>query len=73
MTPCYALVILFYASVFYKTGSGPLWDSFIGVERDACRDYWWTNLLYINNYVPTDTLVRGPFPKSFAPRPSSTR
>lgn len=56
LTPTYALVILFYASVFYKTGSGPLWDSFIGVERDACRDNWWTNLLYINNYVPTDTL-----------------
>lgn len=57
MTPAYALIILFYASVFYKAGSGPLWDSFIGVERDSCRSFWWTNLLYINNYVPTESLV----------------
>ncbi|KAK3918650.1 Nose resistant to fluoxetine protein 6 [Frankliniella fusca] len=56
LTPAYAVIILFYASTFYKTGSGPLWNMMIGVERDACRSYWWTNLLYINNYVPTETL-----------------
>ncbi|XP_026293903.1 nose resistant to fluoxetine protein 6-like isoform X2 [Frankliniella occidentalis] len=56
LTPTYAIIILFYASAFYKTGSGPLWDMMIGVERESCRNYWWTNLLYINNYVPTDTL-----------------
>lgn len=51
LTPTYAVVIGFYATLFYKIGSGPHWDSAVGVNRDFCGDNWWTNLLYINNYI----------------------
>ncbi|XP_063232956.1 nose resistant to fluoxetine protein 6-like isoform X2 [Bacillus rossius redtenbacheri] len=51
LTPAYAAVVFFYASMLYHLGSGPLWHSTIATERDNCLASWWTNLLYINNYV----------------------
>ncbi|XP_034952276.1 nose resistant to fluoxetine protein 6-like [Chelonus insularis] len=51
LTPAYAIVIGFYATLFYKVGSGPHWNTWVGANRDFCVDNWWTNLLYINNYV----------------------
>ncbi|XP_076646395.1 O-acyltransferase like protein [Halictus rubicundus] len=51
LTPAYAMVIGFYATLFYKIGTGPQWDQWVGTNRDYCRENWWTNLLYINNYV----------------------
>jgi len=36
-------------------GRGPWWfevDTYI--SRTACDKYWWTNLLYIDNFVPSD-------------------
>ncbi|KAG7204427.1 hypothetical protein KM043_004866 [Ampulex compressa] len=51
LTPAYAMMIGFYATLFYKFGSGPHWDNWVGANRNYCRDNWWTNLLYINNYV----------------------
>ncbi|XP_046394843.1 nose resistant to fluoxetine protein 6-like [Ischnura elegans] len=54
LTPVYAVVVIFHATLFYKMGSGPLWDSKVGLERDRCINSWWTNLLYINNYVMND-------------------
>ncbi|CAK9804439.1 Nose resistant to fluoxetine protein 6 [Anthophora plagiata] len=51
LTPAYAMMIGFYATLFYKIGSGPHWDQWVGANRDYCRENWWTNLLYVNNYV----------------------
>lgn len=51
LTPAYAMMIGFYATIYYKFGSGPHWDAWVGSNRDHCRENWWTNLLYINNYV----------------------
>ncbi|KAJ4452119.1 hypothetical protein ANN_03636 [Periplaneta americana] len=51
LTPPYAFVIFFYASLMYHLGSGPMWNQWVGVNRDYCLANWWTNLLYINNYV----------------------
>lgn len=31
--------------------SGPLWSSVAGSAADGCRDYWWSTLLYVANYV----------------------
>ncbi|XP_072158368.1 nose resistant to fluoxetine protein 6 isoform X2 [Bemisia tabaci] len=50
ITPAYLFVILVYIMIFYDLGSGPIWDLFVGPQRQNCLDNWWTNMLYINNY-----------------------
>ena len=57
LTPVYAMVIGFYATIFVKLGDGPIWDQKVGLERDRCRENWWANILYINNYVNAENLV----------------
>ncbi|KAJ7365133.1 hypothetical protein OS493_007782 [Desmophyllum pertusum] len=50
LTPSYMFVILFYANLYAFLGEGPLWyGSQVGTP---CDKYWWTNLLYINNFYP---------------------
>ncbi|XP_046394951.1 nose resistant to fluoxetine protein 6-like [Ischnura elegans] len=56
LTPAYALVIFFYACVLNKLGSGPLWNSTVALDAQACADNWWTNLLYVSNYVKTNEM-----------------
>ncbi|KAI4487011.1 hypothetical protein M0802_012111 [Mischocyttarus mexicanus] len=51
LTPAYAMMIGFYATIYNKFGSGPHWDTWVGSNRNYCRENWWTNLLYVNNYV----------------------
>ncbi|KAL6258374.1 hypothetical protein P5V15_010328 [Pogonomyrmex californicus] len=51
LTPAYAMMIGFYATLLYKFGTGPHWDTWIGSNRDFCREKWWINLLYLNNYL----------------------
>lgn len=51
LTPAYAMMIGFYATLFYKVSSGPHWDQWVGANRDYCRENWWLNLLYLNNYI----------------------
>ncbi|XP_050524828.1 nose resistant to fluoxetine protein 6-like isoform X1 [Daktulosphaira vitifoliae] len=55
LTPVYAVVIFFFATLQYKMDSGPLWENFIGTDKDNCRKVWWLNLLYLNNYIGVDT------------------
>lgn len=43
-------VILFYANLNAFLGEGPLWYG--SQVRTPCDSYWWTNLLYINNFHP---------------------
>lgn len=57
LTPAYAMMIGFYATLFYKVSSGPHWDQWIGANRDYCRENWWTNLLYLNNYIHLPRIV----------------
>ncbi|XP_022913044.1 nose resistant to fluoxetine protein 6-like [Onthophagus taurus] len=55
LTPLYALVIFYYVTILNYIGSGPLWKMIVtdGESMD-CRNNWWTNILYINNYVNED-------------------
>lgn len=50
-----AFVMFFTMSLIYYTGDGPFyrsnWRLFV---YDSCKNYWWSNLLYINNFVPFD-------------------
>ncbi|RZB84906.1 nose resistant to fluoxetine protein 6-like, partial [Asbolus verrucosus] len=54
LTPVYAYVIFYYATVFNYTGTGPLWKIIAGQDSQDCKDNWWTNILYISNYVHAD-------------------
>ncbi|CAB3229224.1 unnamed protein product [Arctia plantaginis] len=56
VTPAYLVVILFYMTWLPKIGEGPLWQDRLLLEQQRCMDSWWTNLLYINNYVNTDKM-----------------
>ncbi|KAJ9601023.1 hypothetical protein L9F63_000861, partial [Diploptera punctata] len=56
LTPPYAFVIFFYSTLMYRTGSGPLWDSLVGLNKQLCVDNWWINILYINNYIHVDRM-----------------
>ncbi|XP_061496527.1 O-acyltransferase like protein-like, partial [Anopheles gambiae] len=54
LTPVYAFVILLHATWLLKLQTGPLWRWGAETEQTFCRRNWWTNLLYINNYVHAD-------------------
>ena len=38
-----------YIPLFPYLGSGPMWAK-DGTELNYCKDSWWYNLLYINNF-----------------------
>lgn len=51
LTPAYMFCLLFYDKMTGFLGEGPLWYE---MQADThCNKYWWTNLLYINNFYPT--------------------
>ncbi|KAG8294618.1 hypothetical protein J6590_099362 [Homalodisca vitripennis] len=58
IAPVYMVVVGFYSYVFPHLGDGPLWTERLTQEVDRCRSNWWTNLLFINNYVNSDNQQR---------------
>ncbi|KAK7495799.1 hypothetical protein BaRGS_00013019 [Batillaria attramentaria] len=50
LTPAYMLIIMVYVCISPYWGEGPLWPETLP-DRDNCKTSWWTNLLYINNFV----------------------
>ncbi|CAH1640058.1 unnamed protein product [Spodoptera littoralis] len=50
LTPPYAVVLGLTITWMRYLTDGPLWQEVIGNEVNDCKKYWWTNLLYINNY-----------------------
>ena len=58
LTPVYLIVIGSFATLFSRTGDGPLWAAKAGLEAERCAQNWWTNLLYVNNYVNPGDMVR---------------
>lgn len=57
IVPVYAVVVFFYATWLRQVGDGPFWNMFMDEEQSKCQGYWWTNLLFINNYVETANMV----------------
>ena len=49
LSPAYYLSIFILFKVLPHVGSGPLWSL---ADVRLCEKYWWTNILYINNFYP---------------------
>ena len=51
LTPLYGLLVAFYAGVFPYLKKGPYQD-LVGMDSTSnCWDYWYLNILYVNNVV----------------------
>lgn len=51
IAPLLVLIIGFTSTIAVHLSEGPIWNKLIGTEFQNCRANWWTNLLFINNYV----------------------
>jgi peptidoglycan/LPS O-acetylase OafA/YrhL len=49
--PLLLLTILMHSTWLYRVGSGPLWDKVNFAERQFCRQNWWINMLFLDNYI----------------------
>ncbi|KAI4459654.1 o-acyltransferase [Holotrichia oblita] len=56
LTPAYLVIIGLYCTFLPRLGNGPLWNVIISREKERCLNSWWTNILYINNYLNTENL-----------------
>ncbi|XP_044740250.1 nose resistant to fluoxetine protein 6-like [Chrysoperla carnea] len=54
LTPSYAALIILYLTLYMKLGSGPIWETCNQRLQDNCKEFWWTSLLYIQNFVNAD-------------------
>ncbi|XP_072180893.1 nose resistant to fluoxetine protein 6-like [Diadema setosum] len=54
ITPCVVMTILLYTFLYPYMGEGPSWPSRVK-DTESCHQWWWTNLLFINNFVPSNT------------------
>lgn len=62
LTPTLALVMFTVMTINRHLGDGPQWDLIVTSEADACSQYWWAHLLYVNNYIYGDSHC---FPQSW--------
>ena len=53
LTPSYMFVILFWVHIKEFLSSTPSWLT-VTADSPLCSKYWWTNLLYINNFHPKE-------------------
>ena len=51
LTPAYGMMILIQATLFVYFGTGPLWHYSAEAAADVCREYWWSGLLYVQNFA----------------------
>ncbi|XP_018567001.1 nose resistant to fluoxetine protein 6-like isoform X2 [Anoplophora glabripennis] len=55
LTPALAAVVLVSATLLDYMGSGPKWNYVKSDFADNCKQYWWTTLLYVQNYCVGQT------------------
>lgn len=54
-SPVYAVVLFTYWLLTVHFADGPLWQRAVGVDSslyENCKENWWTNFFYINNFHP---------------------
>ncbi|XP_077981421.1 nose resistant to fluoxetine protein 6-like [Glandiceps talaboti] len=54
LTPTMLFTILFWMYIRPWLGQGPVW--YMTTYTAPCEKYWWTNILYINNFYPTNSM-----------------
>ncbi|OQV21564.1 putative Nose resistant to fluoxetine protein 6 [Hypsibius exemplaris] len=54
LTPLYGAILLVYMYVVPYLGGGPFTILIRqeGSPTESCKNYWWTNLLYVSNFLP---------------------
>ncbi|VDK75228.1 unnamed protein product [Anisakis simplex] len=52
LTPTYVVVMILDVTLFTYISDGPFWRP---IESNYCRKSWWTNLIYMNNFLLQDT------------------
>jgi peptidoglycan/LPS O-acetylase OafA/YrhL len=52
--PVLLFLVIMNATFLIRFDSGPFWNKFNYLERQACRENMWTNFLFINNYISGD-------------------
>lgn len=55
--PVYAVLMLFTVSAYDRTAISPSAYRVLPTVRRICRDKWWTNFLFINNYYRPEEQV----------------
>ncbi|XP_067126507.1 nose resistant to fluoxetine protein 6-like [Centruroides vittatus] len=55
VSPAYFMSV---ASMFFLPllGSGPIWHVTLDFFLDKCRKNWWTNLIFLNNFINSDEM-----------------
>lgn len=61
LTPAYLFIILFHSTWLVRLQNGPLWPHVTETERTYCRNNWWANVFYINNFFTITEPVRFSF------------
>lgn len=56
LTPALMLFTLLYTAYFQYWGSGPFWPK-KSFDYQQCKNNWWRNLLYIQNFFPISEQV----------------
>lgn len=51
LTPTFMLVVMVSMNLTAYFGRGPFFPSTHGFESVGCSNSWWTDLLYVNNFV----------------------
>ncbi|XP_016662452.1 nose resistant to fluoxetine protein 6 [Acyrthosiphon pisum] len=51
MLPAYCAMMAITAHIIPHHGDGPLWSKIMWGESEICKNYWWTNLLFITNFL----------------------
>lgn len=59
MTPALAVILLAHITILRHFGSGPLWPEISQFLSKNCIKYWWSTLLYVQNYVNPNELCLG--------------
>ncbi|CAF1463929.1 unnamed protein product [Adineta steineri] len=59
LTPAFMLVVLVSFNLTPYFGRGPFFPSIHGFEPNGCSQYWWTNMLYLNNLIKPQEMCLG--------------